>query len=93
MTALFAAQTFAQGPVEDYEFAGLVVVQQVARMGITVKDCIRCRGEKGHGDQSFHQLLGHLLATCGRQAGGRAGHFNSGFLRERGDRWRAQRPN
>ena len=63
MAALFAAQTFPQGPVEDDEFAGLVVVQQVAGVGITVEDGIPGRRERGHGDQGFDQLFGDRSTT------------------------------
>ena len=38
MPALIAAQAFAQRPVDDRQFAGAVVIEKVAGMGIAVKN-------------------------------------------------------
>jgi uncharacterized protein YceH (UPF0502 family) len=55
---LVARQTFGERPVEQHQFAGALVVQQIARVRIGVKDAALAARKQGHRDQRFDQLLG-----------------------------------
>ena len=67
MSALVAAQSFPQRPVDDGQLAGPVVVEQIAGMRIAVEDHVLLRRKEREGNQRFDQLLAQTLPAPGER--------------------------